>query len=214
MNQRETVSSHSSSLPPCLWGSLLIALGLEAPICRRTELQKPFSMTEDRPLTTSWHSNHLEQFGNMSKLNHKREYTIGTESGILTVVWFHSGGSAGGPRATYGLWGKSMQLSTLFCHSLNPNTVRTIAKYFWVCDWRSTEPYNLHLCLHQCVGHDQPDFCRHLRALFCTPNCPASSVGYHRGTKVLWEIWPLQCAIQANTPAYFSHTVFFPSSGR
>lgn len=106
-------------------------------------------MTEARPLTTLWHSNHLEQLGNLSRLNHQREYTIGTESGILTGQWFNSGRSSVGQRATYGLWGKSMQLSTFFCQRLNPDTVWTIAKHFWVCQWCSTKLHNLHLSLHQ-----------------------------------------------------------------
>lgn len=68
-----------------------------------------FSMTEAGPLSTSPHLNHFEQFGTPSNLTHQREYKIGTESGILTMVWFHLRGSANGPRAMYSLCGKSIQ---------------------------------------------------------------------------------------------------------
>lgn len=135
--------------------------------------QMHFSMTAASPLSISLHSNHLEQFGTLSNLTHQREFTTGTESGILTMVWLHLGGSASGLRAMYSLWGKSMQLSIFFAVVL----ILTLSGPLPNISECATGALSPIIYTFAWIRVCQRWPARFLLALLCTLNCPASGAG-------------------------------------
>lgn len=95
----------------------------------------------------------------------------------------------GDPKATKGLWDKPMQLDAhAHATALTPTLLR-------VCCWsvRTLQIFARSVLQTQ-LSHFK---------CWC-----------HRGTKVPWEIRPLQCTIQANIPAHFFCLFYFPQSDR